>query len=147
MTNALFLDLPNIIKTKSKQDFPLHREDWYIPQAVKDTIKKHLEFNYKILLVGNYPEVYVSKRQANPIENLMGNIAEALELEFKLPVNSVAYDYCTDSDSFEYLPLPGMFYNLAYEHELLLGYSFIITNDTVGKFIQQYSGIKPVIAK
>jgi len=145
MNNALFLDIPNIIKTNSKQDFPIHREDWYIPQAVKDVIKKHLEFNYRIILVGNYPEVYVNKRDHNPIHNLLVNIGESLENELKMPFNSIAFDYCTDTSSFEYLPLPGMFYNLACEHELLLGYSFIITNVTIGKFIQQYSGIKPII--
>jgi len=145
MNNALFLDIPTIIKTNSKQDFPIHREDWYIPQTIKDIIKKHLEFNYKIVLVGNYPEVYVNKKESNPIENLLRNIAEKLEEDFKLKPCSINYDYCTDSASFEHLPLPGMFYNLAYEHELLLGYSFIITNVTIGKFIQQYSGIKPII--
>lgn len=145
MNNALFLDIPTIIKTNSKQDFPIHREDWYIPQSVKDIIKKHLEFNYKIVLIGNYPDVPVTKRHRNPIEDLLANIAETIETDFKLPYNSIVYDYCTDSASFEHLPLPGMFYNLAYEHELLLGYSFIITNPTVGKFIQQYSGVKPLI--
>lgn len=145
MNNALFLDIPTIIKTNSKQDFPIHREDWSIPQSIKDIIKKHLEFNYKIVLIGNYPDVPVNKRRHNPIEDLLANIAEALEKDFSLPVNSIVYDYSTDSNSFEYLPLPGMLYNLAYEHELLLGYSFVITNITVGKFIQQYSGVKPII--
>lgn len=145
MNNALFLDIPNVIKTNSKQAFPIHREDWYIPQPIKDIIKKHLEFNYKIVLVGNYPEVYVNKKELNPIENLLINIAEKLEAEFNLPSNTINYDYSTDSNSFEHLPLPGMFYNLAYEHELLLGYSFILTDVTIGKFIQQYSGIKPII--
>jgi len=70
MNSVLFLDIPSIIKTKSKQAFPLHREDWVIAQEVKDIIKKHTTLNYKICLVGNYPNISVRKKDPNPIENL-----------------------------------------------------------------------------
>lgn len=145
MHSALFLDVPNLIKTNSKQAFPIHREDWVIPQEVKDILSKHLNLNYKVFLVGNYPNIPVRKREANPIENLFTNIAESLEKEFKLEPNSIHFEYATDNDSFDYLPLPGMFYNLATEHDILLGYSFIITTSVLSRYIQLYSSIKPII--
>jgi len=145
MNSVLFLDIPNIIKTKSKQSFPIHREDWSIPQTIKDIIKKHTDLNYKVILIGNYPNISIRKNDINPIETLFTNIAQSIEQEFKLETNSINYDYATDVESFDYLPLPGMLYSLATEHEILLGYSFIVTNITLGKFIQQYSSVKPVI--
>ncbi len=145
MNSVLFLDIPNIMKTKSKQAFPLHREDWIIPKEVKDIIKKHTDLNYKIALIGNYPNISVRKKDTNPIETLFINIAETLEQEFKLESNSITYDYATEVESFEYLPLPGMFYNMAAEYDILLGYSFVVTNIVLGKFIQQYSSVKAII--
>lgn len=145
MNSVLFLDIPSIIKTNSKQAFPLHREDWFISNEIKETIKKYVDLNYKVALVGNYPNIAVRKKDINPIENLFTNIAERLELEFKLEPNSINYDYATDIESFEFLPLPGMLYTMAAEYDILLGYSFIITNVVLGKFIQQYSSVKAII--
>jgi histidinol phosphatase-like enzyme len=145
MHSAIFLDIPNIIKIKSKQAFPLHREDWLLSDEIKDIIAKHVNLNYKVFLVGNYPNIPVRKRESNPIENLFTSIAEALEKEFKLETNSINFDYATDVNNFDYLPLPGMFYNLAAEHEILLGYSFIITTSVLARYMQMYSSIKPII--
>jgi len=145
MHSALFLDIPNLITTNSKQAFPIHREDWNLSDEIIHIINKHVELNYKIFLVGNYPNIPVRKRESNPIENLFINIAESLEKEFKLETNSINFEYATDNDSFDYLPLPGMFYNLATEHDILLGYSFIITTSVLSRYIQLYSSIKPII--
>lgn len=145
MHSAIFLDIPNILKTNSKQAFPIHREDWIISQAVKDIISKHTNLNSKVFLIGNYPDIPVRKREPNPIENLFSNIAETLEKELGLESNSINFDYATDKESFDYLPLPGMLYELATEHEILLGYSFIITTSVLGNYIQQYSSVKPII--
>lgn len=145
MNNALFIDVANIIKIKSKQSFPIHREDWTIDQEVRDVIKKYTDLNFKVFLVGNHPNVSVRKREPNPIENLYESIAQSLEKDLKLKANSISFDYCTDRESFDHLPLPGMFYNLAIEHEILLSFSFIITIATLGEFIQTYSSVKPII--
>lgn len=145
MNSVLFLDVPSIIKTNSKQAFPLHREDWTISLEIKEVIKKYLDLNYKIALVGNYPNIAVRKKDSNPIENLFTNIAQSIEEEFKIEPNSINYDYATDIESFEFLPLPGMLYTMAAEYDILLGYSFIITNVVLGKFIQQYSSVKAII--
>lgn len=144
MTSAIFLDIPNIIKTKSKQAFPIHREDWIITQEVRDIIKKYLDLNYKVFLVGNYPNIPVRRREANPIENLFINIAETLEADFNLESNNINFEYATDTNSFDYLPLPGMFYNLATEHEVLLGFSIVITTSVLSRYMQLYSSIKPI---
>ena len=144
MQSAIFIDIPNVLKTKSKQAFPIHREDWILTNDVKDILTKHINLNFKVFLVGNYPNIPVRKRESNPIENLFLNVAEALEKEFKLEPNSINFDYATDVNSFDYLPLPGMFYNLATEHEILLGYSFIITTSVLSRYIQLYSSIKPI---
>ena len=145
MNSVLFLDIPTIIKTKSKQAFPIHREDWIITKEVKEIIKKYSDLNYKVALIGNYPNITVRKKDSNPIENLFTHIAQSLEIEFNLEVNSITYDYATDVESFEYLPLPGQFYSMAAEYDILLGYSFVVTNIILGKFIQQYSSVKPII--
>ena len=145
MHSAIFLDIPNLIKTKSKQTFPIHREDWILQPEVIPSIRKFIDLNYKVFLIGNYPDIPVRKRDPNPIERLLSNIAEVLEGELKLPSNSINYDYATDVDSFDYLPLPGLLYDLATELEILLGYSFIVTTEVLGKYIQQYSSVKPLI--
>lgn len=144
MTSAIFLDIPNIIKTRSKQAFPIGVDDWIITQEVRDIIKKHLDLNYKVFLVGNYPNIPVRKSDPNPIEKLFTVIAETLEKDFNLEINSINFDYTTDINSFDYLPLPGMFYNLATEYEVLLGYSTIITTSVLSRYIQLYSSIKPI---
>lgn len=144
MTSAIFLDIPNIIKTKSKQVFPIHREDWSITEEIREIIKKYLNLNYKVFLVGNYPNIPIRRREPNPIENLFLNIAETLEKDFELESNSINFEYATDTNSFDYLPLPGMFYNLATEHEILLGYSTIITTSVLSRYIQLYSSVKPI---
>lgn len=145
MNNAIFLDIPHIIKTNSKQAFPIHREDWSIAPAIIEQLKQYTNLDYKVFLVGNYPNIPVRKRENNPIENLFTNIANSLETSLNLKPNSIHFDYTTDSESFDYLPCPGMFYNLAYEHDIILPYSFIITSSILGKFIQQYSSVKSII--
>lgn len=145
MTSALFLDIPNLIKTKSKNIFPIHREDWILPASVHTIIKQHTDLGCKVFLIGNYPDVAVRKREANPIENLFNNISNNLENTYGLEANSINFDYCTDTSSFDYLPLPGMLYSLASEYDILLGYSFIATTPILGKFIKQYSSVNPVL--
>lgn len=144
MNNALFIDVANLIKTKSKQTFPLHREDWLLTDNIKDTIKKYTDLNFKVFLIGNHPDIPVRKHEPNPIENLYESIAQGIEKDLKLKPNTISFDYCTDKESFDYLPLPGLFYNLAIEHEILLGYSFILTIPNLGEFIQSYSSVKPI---
>lgn len=144
MTSALFIDIGNIIKIKSKQNFPIHREDWTISNELKELIKSYLDLNFKVFLVGNHPNVPVRKHEANPIINLYENISQYLEKELKIKSNEIAFDYCTDKESFDFLPLPGLFYNLAVEHEIILTYSFIVTVPNVGEFIQNYTSVKPL---
>jgi histidinol phosphatase-like enzyme len=144
MYNALFVDIPNLIKTKSKQAFPIHREDWTLTPQLKEVIKTYSSKGYKICLLGNYSDIPIRKHEPNPINNLYENIASTLEKELKLETNSIVYEYATDRESFDYLPLPGLFYNLASEHEILLSYSYIITVPHLGEFIQIYSSVKPI---
>lgn len=145
MHSALFIDVPNILKTHSKRPFPIHREDWFISDEVYDIIRKHTDLNFKVFLIGNYSNIPVRKREPNPIENLFTNIAETIEKKMGMTPNSIHFDYATDTESFDHLPLPGMLYNLGTEHEILLGFSFVITSVVLGKFIQQYSSVKPII--
>lgn len=145
MYSALFLDIPNLIKTNSRQVFPIHREDWILPTEVKDIIKKHLDLNYKVFLIGNYSDVPVRKTDKDPINSLFTAISISLEKEFKMKPNSINFDYATDTEGFDYLPLPGLFYSLASDYEILLSYSSVVTNVILGKFIQQYSSVKPII--
>lgn len=144
MTPALFIDVPNVIKTRSKQSFPIHRSDWFLTEETLSTIKKYTDSNYRVFLIGNYSDIPVKKHDPNPIENLFVAIATHIEKELKLPPNNIGFDYATDRECFDYLPLPGLFYSLAVDHELLLGYSFVITTINLGKFIQQYSSVKPI---
>jgi hypothetical protein len=145
MHSALFLDVPNVIKVNSKNDFPIHREDWSISDAVKSIIKTHLDLNFKIILVGNYPNIPIRKNNANPIEDLFINIATTIEKDFKLKPNSINFDYATDPEGFDYLPLPGMLYTIASDYNVLLSFSFIVTAPILGKFIQNYSGVKGIV--
>jgi histidinol phosphatase-like enzyme len=146
MHSALFLDVPNVIKVNSKNNFPIHREDWSISADIKEIIKTYLALNYKIILVGNYPNIPIRKNNANPIEDLFTNIANNIEKEFKLKTNSVNFDYATDPESFDYLPLPGMLYSIASDYNILLTFSFIITSPVLGKFIQNYSNVKGIVS-
>ena len=146
MTPAIFIDLPTILKVKNKETFPLYRTDWSIPASIITLLTKHVKDNYKIFLVGNYPNIPVRRRDSNPIETLFIDVANHLEKELKIQTNSIGFEYSTDKESFDYLPLPGMFYTLASDHEILLSYSFFYTtNLTIGKFVQQYSSVKPII--
>ena len=146
MNKALFLTLDNtLITTRSGSKYSLHREDWQFIDATVSTIKSYYDKGYLICLIINQSQIADNITTDKVFHAKLTLILQSLEKTLKLKTNSIIYEYCIDIDSYNYLPRPGMIYNLALEYDLDIVNSLLIGNSLYDKTIAIYSGIKNYI--
>ncbi len=146
MKKALFLTLDNtLICTRSGHKNSLHREDWQFIKEVVANIKGYYNKGYLICLVINQSQIADNITTDKLFHAKLALILQSLEKYLKLPTNTIIYEYCIDKESYNYLPRPGMIYNLALEYDLDIVNSVLIGNSIYDKTIAIYSGIKTYI--
>lgn len=142
MKRALFLTLDNtLITTRSGHKYSLHREDWQFIDTTVEAIKSYDKEGYLVCLIINQSQIANNITTDRVFHAKLSLILQALEKNLKLQSNSIVYEYCIDESSYNYLPKPGMVYNLALEYELDLSKSVLIGNSIYDKTISIYSGI------
>ena len=142
MNKALFLTFDDtLVTTLSGRKHSLHGEDWkFINQAVY-AIRDGIKEGYIVCLLINQSGItnnFISERTFNRKLEL---ILSTLEKDLKLKQNTIKYAYCVDEDSYNYLPKPGMIYELALEYEINVTSSILIGNSDLDLAIIKLSGI------
>lgn len=142
MIPALILTLDNtLIKTRSKQQYALHSEDWLFNNQAVAAIKEYSAKQYKILIISNQLAIYNNITPEKSFLRKMELIVSTLERDLKLKPASICYSYCIDVDSYNFLPNPGMLYDFALDFDISLYNSILIGSSIYDKTIATYSGI------
>lgn len=142
MNKALFLTFDDtLVTTLSGRKYSLHGEDWkFINQAVY-AIRDGIKEGYIVCLIINQSAItnnFISERTFNRKLEL---VLSTLEKDLKLKQNTIKYSYCVDENSYNYLPKPGMIYELALEYEINVPASILIGNSDLDLAITKLSGI------
>lgn len=143
MNRALFLTLDDtLVSTRSGHKYSLHREDWKFIDTTVSAIKSYYDKGYLICILINQAQIADNITTDKTFHAKLALILQSLEIKLKLKPNSIIYEYCIDTESYNYLPRPGMVYNLALEYDLDIVNSILIGNSIYDKTISIYSGIK-----
>lgn len=137
MNKALFLTLDNtLVLTKSRQMYPLHSEDWTFILPTLEAVRDYYNKGFHIIVLCN--KVLINDklfyRRTNDIMNRLSS--------YLLDKGErVTHEYALKEDSFNWLPSPGMVYELATEFKLNLKRSVLIGSTYSDKDIVESSGI------
>jgi histidinol phosphatase-like enzyme len=143
MKSALILTLDKtVVSPISRNQESVHPSDWRFNPKVLDVIKHYSSLHYKILIVSNQLAVYNGLVTEKMFLRKMNLIVNKIEEELKLIQNSVCYSYCTDINSYNFLPKPGMLYEFALDHEIDLHDSIVVGSSVYDSSIAVYSGAK-----
>lgn len=142
MNKALFLTFDDtLVTTLSGRKYSLHGEDWkFINQAVY-AIRDGIKQGYIVCLLINQSAITTNLISERTFLRKLELVIKTLEKDLKLKENTIKYSYCVDVDSYNYLPNPGMIYELALEYELDIVNSLLIGNSNFEKRIIDKSGI------
>lgn len=142
MRKAAFINLDDtLITTKSGRKFPIHSEDWKINMNILNTIKELAEKEYKIIIVSNQPMIHSDLSNVNSFLYKIETICKTIEKELKLK-ELICYIYAIRDNSFHYMPNPGMLYDMASEHYIMIGESVFIGTNAEHKQTASNAGIK-----
>lgn len=144
MEKAVIINLDgSLVKTKSNRDIPLHSEDWEIPYKILEGIRILKERGYFICVVSNQPQVkqglYSKERYLEKVNTILKTIERRLKIKNTEPI---AFRYCLNENSYDYMPKPGMIYELAINEELDLNNSIFIGNHVIHELLAERVGIK-----
>lgn len=142
MRKGLFITLDNVlIKTLSGREYSLHTQDWKFNNQVVEAVKDYNYKGYKIIVITNQSQIYKGLTTEKLFNIKFENVLGALEKHLKLKNNSIASNYCIEEDTYNYIPNPGMVYEIAIEFELDLFNSFLIGNSIYEKELAKKAGI------
>lgn len=142
MTPALFLTLDNtLVNTLSGRKYSLHREDWKFNVQAVAAIRDFIDRGYRVCLLINQVGISQGFIQEKTFKAKLELILSTLERDLKLYKNQIKYAYCTDEESYDCLPKPGLIYALARKYTIDVPTSILIGNSIYDKDICRYSGI------
>jgi histidinol phosphatase-like enzyme len=146
MNKALFLTFDDtLVTTLSGRKYSLHGEDWkFINQAVY-AIRDGIKEGYMVCLLINQDAITTNLISERTFLRKLDLVVNTLERDLKLKTNTIRYAYCIDNTSYNYLPKPGMIYELATEYELDIVNSVLIGNSKYEELIAKKSGISKYI--
>jgi histidinol phosphatase-like enzyme len=146
MKKALFITLDNtLVQTLTKRPYSIHSGDWkFIIQTV-EAIKDYSSRGYIICLIINQSEVEDGLINANVFNKKVELIIDTLEKDLKLRNVGIKYKICIDDYSYNFLPKPGMIFELCLLHKIDLTKSVLIGSSFWEKDIIRYSGINKYI--
>lgn len=146
MKKAIFLTLDNtLITTISGRQYPLHGEDWKLIPKTVDILRSFCVKDYMLFIIINQKQIKEGLVTNKSFHRRVLLIIATLEKVLNIHRGSILYNYCIDKHSYNYLPKPGMIYDLASEYELDIVNSILIGNSDFDKTISIYAGIKQYI--
>ena len=146
MKKALFITLDNtLITTKSKQKYALHSEDWKFNNQAIACIKDFISKGFVLLIITNQQRIAQGLLSDKTFMRKMNLIITTLEKDLGLKSDSINFEYCTDVEDFNFLPSPGMIYQLALEFQLDIKGSYLLGSSVFDKAIINYCGIPAYI--
>lgn len=126
MDKALILNLDGtLIKTKSGREVPLHSEDWIVEDRMIKLIEYYSKEKYTIVVVSNQPQIKQGLYSKQRFLEKIGKILRLVERTAKLKC-LIPYQFCSSDTSYDFMPKPGMIYELAIDGELDLSKSIMI---------------------
>lgn len=143
MDKGLFVLInETLITTKSGNQFPLNIEDWKFKTNFIQLFKDAIEKGYKIILLDNQFSIGDGFIPESTFINKLNYISSIIERDLDVDTNTVCYVYCKSrKDTFRSLPNPGMFYEMALEHELCLAHSVLICSNEEDKQSSFFGGL------
>lgn len=142
MAKGAFINLDNtLITTMSGRKFPIHSEDWKVNKDLLQVIKNLEKKDYKIIIVSNQPLINSDLSNVKSFIYKIETICKTIEKELQLK-ELLTYIYAIRDNSFHFMPNPGMIYDMASEHYLMLGESIFIGTTIEHKQTAINAGIK-----
>ena len=128
---AVLIDLDNtLITTRSGKKFPIHSEDWkFIPETLS-AIQHYHKNGYMIVILSNQSGIEEGYVIEDTFIIKLEKICKVLEKELKIPLQSIAYNYCPKIDTFHKMPNAGMVHELALDYELSTNKCTILGSNT-----------------
>lgn len=144
MNKAVFILLDDIlITTRSGKSYPIHSEDWKFTIGWYDFLKRAVDNNYKICIIGEQFGVDYGLISMKAFTYKIETICNILEKELTLSKNSIATNFVyVPSIVFNTKPNPGLLYELAVDYEILLKDSILVGKTDEDRQLATNAGVE-----
>ena len=142
MDKVLFCNLDGtLIETRSGRPYPLHSQDWKFIDKTLECINHYHKKGYLICIISNQDGVAAGYVHEDVFIAKIEDVCKRIEKHLSIPVNTINYVYCTDLESFNHKPKPGMAYEFAIDREADLRGSVMVGDSDVDKDFAFNAGI------